>query len=752
MKEKMANENNNIIDEGKIHFSIEGRLLQELGERLVVSADLAINELIKNAYDADSPICKVSLINDEIVIEDEGHGMTFDEFKSNWMTIATSSKSTDRTSRKYKRKLTGAKGIGRFAVRYLGKTLTLEAIAYDENEKSYTKLEAKFDWEYVDKLSTLEEFEIPYKLFKLEKNVQTGVTLIIGELRNEVIDKYNIKSEVLKIVSPLSGLSSGSFKKGKGINKNDPGFAVSFLEGFETGEEVDINLAENILENCWAKLNINLVGKDLKFEVDFNYSDEKNEPYEFKTSFNNNISNGIYADIRFFPKRAGIFHGKDINGKIAWTWVRDNAGVGVIDHGFRIKPYGFMDDDWLNLDVDHSHSERNWRSDLMKDNFPMSEEQKKSPSFNPMLNISVNFQLVGAVFVESYQIGQKATSDLIPAMDREGFISNKGLKQLSNIVRTGIEYLALVDKKEELKKADKKAEQATSDLRKDIKIAIKEIELNEAIPQSERTQIIETYSRLYKEIETVDEYHKTSRENLELVSLLGIVSGYMTHETEKILDELKTVKQNLEKISKQYPQFKETSITVNNSIEQLELQIGYSTQFIDSLHRKKVESFHAKVQIEYVLEKFGDFAFKKGIQHKIEIDDELLTPPLHVAMYSGIFLNLYTNAVKAILMKDINPNEGKILIRAVNLREKHILEVFDNGVGIPESLKERIWDPLFTTTSRLNSPLGTGMGLGLSLVKRVLGDIKATIKLVDPIQDYVTTIRVEYILNPFERR
>ncbi|MCH7561934.1 MAG: sensor histidine kinase [Thaumarchaeota archaeon] len=523
------------------------------------------------------------------------------------------------------------------------------------------------------------------------------------------------------------------------------------LAGFGFGQFAS---AENILENYWAKLNINLVGKDLKFEVDFNYSDEKNEPNEFKTSFNNNISNGIYADIRFFPKRAGIFHGKDFNGQIAWTWVRDNAGVGVIDHGFRLKPYGFRDDDWLNLDVDHSHSERNWRSDLMKDNFPMSEEQKKSPSFNPMLNISVNYQLVGAVFVESYQIGQKATSDLdlIPAMDREGFISNKAYGELQEIIRAGIEYLALVDKKEELKKADKKAKKATSDLRNDIRIAMKEIELNEAIPQSERTQIIETYSRLSKEIETVEEYHKTSKENLELISLLGIVSGYMTHETGKILNELKTVKNNLEKISKQYPQFKDTSVTVNNSIEQLELQIGYSTQFIDSLHRREVKSFPAKAQVEYILEKFGNFAFKKGIQHKIEIDDELLTPPLHVAMYSGIFLNLYTNAVKAILMKDINPNEGKILIRAVNLRGKHILEVFDNGVGIPESLKERIWDPLFTTTSRLNSPLGTGMGLGLSLVKKVLDDINASIKLVDPIQDYVTTIRVEYILNPFERR
>ncbi len=748
----MASKNNNIIDQGSIPFSIEGRLLQELGERLVASADLAIIELIKNAYDADAPICKVSLANGKIVIEDEGHGMTFDEFKSNWMTIATSSKQVERTSRIYGRKLTGAKGIGRFAVRYLGRSLSLVSISYDDSRKVYTKLEADFDWVNVDKLISLDKFKIPYKLFNLGKDAKSGTILKISKLRNEVIDKQRIKSEVLRIVSPLSGLQSGRFNRRESKRKEDPGFAVNFLEGFEKEGEVDSNLAKSILENCWARLTIDLSDEILEYKVSFNYSIEDSKEYKFKTKFPNNISNGVYADIRFFPKRLGIFLSKGINGKIAWSWVRDNAGVGVIDHGFRIKPYGFKDDDWLNLDVDHSHSKRNWRSKLMLENFPMSEEQDKYPSLNPMLNIPVNFQLVGAVFVESYQIGQKATSDLIPAMDREGFISNNAFEQLHQIVRAGIEYLALVDKKEELKRDEKEARDASKKLRKDLKEAIKEIELNDSIPQSEKSLIIERYSILAKEIEDVDEYHRTSKENLELISLLGIVSGYMTHETEKILNELKQVKKELDALAKKFPQIKERSEVVSTSLERLEKQIGYTSQFIYSLHNAKTESFSARAQIEYVLDKFGDFARRKGIKEFIEIEEGLLTPQLHIAVYSGVFLNLYTNAVKAILMKEMNYNEGKILVRAVNLRDKHILEVFDNGVGIPESLKERIWDPLFSTTSRLNSPLGTGMGLGLSLVKKVLTDIKASIKLVDPIQDYVTAFRIEYPLNPSERR
>ena len=48
---------NKILDEGTVPFQTEGRLLQELGERLVASPEVALVELIKNSYDADSKSC-----------------------------------------------------------------------------------------------------------------------------------------------------------------------------------------------------------------------------------------------------------------------------------------------------------------------------------------------------------------------------------------------------------------------------------------------------------------------------------------------------------------------------------------------------------------------------------------------------------------------------------------------------------------------------------------------------------------------
>ena len=101
-----------VLDQGTVAFQAEGRLLQELGERLVASPEVALVELIKNAFDADSPICEVRLEKDgrALFVIDQGHGMTKDEFVGKWMNIATASKVAQRFSRVYERHADRRKG------------------------------------------------------------------------------------------------------------------------------------------------------------------------------------------------------------------------------------------------------------------------------------------------------------------------------------------------------------------------------------------------------------------------------------------------------------------------------------------------------------------------------------------------------------------------------------------------------------------------------------------------------------------
>ncbi len=97
---------------------------------------------------------------------------------------------------------------------------------------------------------------------------------------------------------------------------------------------------------------------------------------------------------------------------------------------------------------------------------------------------------------------------------------------------------------------------------------------------------------------------------------------------------------------------------------------------------------------------------------------------------SVVLFNLLSNANYAVhekkkrLDKDYQP---KVLIRTQNMGNKIAIIVRDNGIGIPEDEKERIFTPFFST-----KPLGQGLGLGLSssheIVEKHEGKSKLTLK------------------------
>src|ERR1700688_437476 len=172
------------IEEGTLSFTIESRILRELGERLVKQPEVALLELVKNSYDADARVCKI--IHEpsaRIVVFDNGRGMTLEEFKNGWMRIGTSAKESSSNSRLFGRVITGEKGIGRFAVRFLGKKLHLESIAFDAERNERTLLSADFDWPEFDRHADLGLVRVPFRLEHAEQYAEVGTKLVITELR-----------------------------------------------------------------------------------------------------------------------------------------------------------------------------------------------------------------------------------------------------------------------------------------------------------------------------------------------------------------------------------------------------------------------------------------------------------------------------------------------------------------------------------------------------------------------------------------
>ena len=79
-----------------------------------------------------------------------------------------------------------------------------------------------------------------------------------------------------------------------------------------------------------------------------------------------------------------------------------------------------------------------------------------------------------------------------------------------------------------------------------------------------------------------------------------------------------------------------------------------------------------------------------------------------------VFTNLITNAIQAIGEK------GKIRIRMIKQEDWLVIEVEDDGPGIPDDVLPKIFDPLFTTKQ-------SGTGLGLSSCKNIIEQHQGTI-------------------------
>lgn len=84
---------------------------------------------------------------------------------------------------------------------------------------------------------------------------------------------------------------------------------------------------------------------------------------------------------------------------------------------------------------------------------------------------------------------------------------------------------------------------------------------------------------------------------------------------------------------------------------------------------------------------------------------------------SRAFINLFNNAVQAIPSK----MNGQVNITLSSDGKRHRIEIKDNGSGIDEEKKQKIFSPNFTTKSG-------GMGLGLAMVKNIIDSIGGEIK------------------------
>jgi signal transduction histidine kinase len=102
-------------------------------------------------------------------------------------------------------------------------------------------------------------------------------------------------------------------------------------------------------------------------------------------------------------------------------------------------------------------------------------------------------------------------------------------------------------------------------------------------------------------------------------------------------------------------------------------------------------------------------ARSKSASITVEVEPGLPKARGFVGELNQIWANLIDNALDAI------PDSGHIDVRATRERHSVVVRITDNGSGIGEEIRDRIFEPFFST-----KPVGHGTGLGLDIVRRLV--------------------------------
>ncbi|HEX8765563.1 MAG TPA: ATP-binding protein, partial [Candidatus Acidoferrum sp.] len=141
-----------------------------------------------------------------------------------------------------------------------------------------------------------------------------------------------------------------------------------------------------------------------------------------------------------------------------------------------------------------------------------------------------------------------------------------------------------------------------------------------------------------------------------------------------------------------------------------------------------------EVDIEHSLETtltIMHHKLKRGITVAREYAPNLPKVMANGSELNQVWTNLIDNAADA--MK----NAGTLTIRTARENDFVLVEIADNGPGIPAEVKSRIFDPFFTTKG-----VGEGTGLGLDIVNRIVKNARGQVNVISSPGDTRFQIRI----------
>ena len=410
----------------KVYFQTHAHMKNIIGKELINDDNVAVMELVKNSYDAGASRVDVIFKNlfeedisinsmeditnktSQIIIKDDGTGMSKDDILNKWLNIAYSSKKIQHTQNN--RYQAGNKGVGRFSCDRLGEFLNI--YTKKENENILWLQIAWKDFEQGDNINVqIQEIPLNFKVisiseFKNETGIdsfQKGTILQIiklnsiwAELEDEnLLEKMINKTKLVKLKNSLERL----------INPNQSYDGNSFkiyLDIKELNEDKSLPYYEKVT----GKIE-NQIFEKLDFKTTYieSFITEDGSKIITELKDKNKIIFRLIENNTEYPLLKNIKITLYYLNPYAKAYFKRQTGIRSVEfgsiflfiNGFRISPYGDVDNDWLGL------------------------EQRKTQGVRRNLS---GRELIGRIEIKDFENQYRVISS------REGIVHNNSYKEL----------------------------------------------------------------------------------------------------------------------------------------------------------------------------------------------------------------------------------------------------------------------------------------------------------------------------------
>ena len=202
----------------------------------------------------------------------------------------------------------------------------------------------------------------------------------------------------------------------------------------------------------------------------------------------------------------------------------------------------------------------------------------------------------------------------------------------------------------------------------------------------------------------------------ERLASLGRMAATVAHEIKNPLSAIKSIAQVMREDESLRNEYERDLGLIVGETDRLSQSV---TQLLSFARKESPAGQPSSVDdlVRSVADLFRANAREQGIVLNCEVNVQAELSGRSVSALRDALSNLLLNALQA------TPQGGRVELVAAAANGDVVISVQDSGTGVPAELRERIWEPFFTTRQR-------GTGLGLAIVRKRLQEVGGSASLV----------------------